>query len=134
MAPQLGSIVSTMTWVFASAGDTAAMRAAAERSFATASGNQAGSKAFLALASHDQRTLAKVLSEIDKRPESGAMFMAGGYALLHNADSAIAWIDRAYAVNGDVIGNIQFPVFDWLRNDPRYVAVAKKYDIHTSGR
>jgi hypothetical protein len=52
-----------------------------------------------------------------------------GYSLNRNADSTLAWLDRAYASKSDALGDVQHPLFDWLRNDPRFVAFRKKYKI-----
>lgn len=129
MAPKLGSVYASMMWVFASTGDTAKVRWSGETSAGLMSANKAGINSFIALIGHDRAALLREQPEVSRRTPAAGIYMAGGYAMIHNADSTLAWIDRAYAVDGDVLGVIQYPIFDWLRSDPRFIALQKKYNI-----
>jgi hypothetical protein len=64
-----------------------------------------------------------------KNIDPSAMNVAAGYSYDRNADSTLAWLDRAYASRSDPDGVVHYPLFDWLRNDPRFVAFRKKYSI-----
>ncbi len=61
--------------------------------------------------------------------DNSAIYVAGAYSLNKSADSTVAWLDRAYALRSDVIGFVQYPLFDWLRNDPRFIALRNKHNI-----
>ena len=83
----------------------------------------------LAVATHDAAALARLKPEIERNADNAAIYMAAGYALIHNADSTLAWPDRSYALRSDVLGFVQLPMFDCLRNDPRFIAFRHKNQI-----
>ena len=62
-----------------------------------------------------------------------AIYLAAGVSFARNADSTIAWLDRSFALKSDVLGSVQYPVFDRIRSDPRFLAL-KKYNIPTPRR
>jgi TolB-like protein/tRNA A-37 threonylcarbamoyl transferase component Bud32 len=128
-APNLGSLRAQLFWIYADEGDTLNMRLAAEKLFVTNPGHADGIKGLLAIVNHDAMTLRRNQSFYRDHPDAVGIWLAGGYALLSNADSSIAWLDRTYAVNGDIIGWVQYPAFDRIRFDPRYAKLKVKYQI-----
>jgi tetratricopeptide (TPR) repeat protein len=127
--PNLGSIYATLMWAYAEAGDTAKARDAGERSLPLVPANGGGTRALIAIMEGDQAAVAHLKSSLGESVRSQGMSVAYGYAFRHNADSALAWLDRAYEDKSDVLGIVQYPAFDWLRPDPRFKAIAARYGI-----
>src|SRR5205807_6754729 len=118
---------NTEMWIYAAKGDIARMRAAGERGMLLIPGQRLGQDAFLALVLHDSSGFARLRPEIRRQPDIPAISIAAGDATLHNADSAIVWLNRAYELKSDVLGQVEYGMFDWMRSDPRFEAFAAKY-------
>jgi tetratricopeptide (TPR) repeat protein len=127
--PALGSPYSIMVDAYAAKGDTAKIRWAVGEAVKRNSGFRVEMNAFLAIIAHDSATFASLRPQVMKNADNSAIYMAMGYSFNRNADSTLVWLDRAYASKSDVLGDVQYPFFDWLRNDPRFVAFRRKYNI-----
>jgi serine/threonine-protein kinase len=129
LAPALGSPYSIMVEAYAAKGDTAKIRWAVGEAVKRNSGFRVEMNAFLAIIRHDSATFASLRPKVMKNLDRSSMYVAKGYSFNRNADSTLLWLERTYASKSDVLGDVQFPLFDWLRNDPRFVAFRKKYNI-----
>ncbi len=129
LVPALASPYIVMTEAYAAKGDTAGARWAGEEAIKRSAGNRVPVNAFLALLTHDFAAFAAIRPQVMKNIDPSAMNVAAGYSYDRNADSTLAWLDRAYASRSDPDGVVHYPLFDWLRNDPRFVAFRKKYSI-----
>ena len=128
-APNLGSLYAQLFWIYADLGDTANLRRTALKLTETNPGHSDGINGMMALVTHDSVTIKRSQPFYRAHPEAVGLWLAGGYALLGNADSSLAWLDRTYAVNGDIIGFVEYPVFDRIRGDPRFAGLKVEYDI-----
>ena len=134
LSPNLSSPYVTMVFAYAAMGDTARVRWAVDNALSRTTALNTGLAAFRAMYTHDARSFAALSAGINKNIGVAAIYLAAGYSYARNADSTIAWIDRAFTLNSDVLGWIQYPMFDWIRPDPRYIALQKKYRIPTPRR
>ena len=133
-APALGSPYASMLWAYAEKGDPRRVVWSAENVSTRSTALTIGTKAFSALFSHDTAGFAALRSEINQNLGAAAIYVAAGYSYARDADSTMAWLNRSYEVKSDVLGLIEYPMFDWIRSDPRYPAFQKKYNIATPRR
>jgi tetratricopeptide (TPR) repeat protein len=134
ISPALSSPYVTMVFAYAEKGDTARVRWAVDNALSRTTALNTGLAAFRAMYTHDVAAFGALTPQIKKDISVAAIYLAAGYSYARNADSTIVWIDRSFALNSDVLGWIQYPMFDWIRSDPRFVALAKKYNIATPQR
>ena len=127
--PTLGSPYAIMADAYAVKGDTARVRWAVGEAVKRNVAFRVEMNAFLAIIRHDSATFASLRPQVMNNADNSAVYVAMGYSFNRNADSTLVWLDRAYASKSDVLGDVQYPLFDWLRNDPRFVAFRKKYKI-----
>jgi hypothetical protein len=118
-----------MAYAYAVKGDTAGVGWAVEESVKRRAGNRVVMNVLLAILTHDSAAFASLRQQVLTNVDQSALDVAMGYTFNRNADSILVRLDRAYASKSDVLGFVQYPVFDWLRNDPRFVALRKKYNI-----
>ncbi|MGZ6660991.1 MAG: protein kinase domain-containing protein [Solirubrobacteraceae bacterium] len=129
LAPALGSPYQTMVFAYALKGDTARVRWAVGEAVKRNAGYRVPFNAFLDILANDSAAFASLRPQPMKNVDQSAIYVAMGYAFNRNADSTLAWLDRAYALKSDEAGMVHLSLFDWLRNDPRFVAFRKKYNI-----
>ena len=127
LAPNLGSLYAQVFWIYANRGDTANLRQTAGKMYVTNPGHREGIRALIALISRDTATSAKLYPGLVAHPDRGGIWVAAAYAMMRNTDSTLAWLDRTYAVNGDIVGFAGYPLFDFVRSDPRYAMLRNKY-------
>jgi serine/threonine protein kinase/tetratricopeptide (TPR) repeat protein len=90
----------------------------------------------LAIAEHElgqPEPSRRALDELIARyPHSAAIQIAGVFAWRGEKDRAFAWLDRAYAQRDSGCGDLEWaPLFERIRDDPRYVAMLKKLNLPT---
>ena len=129
LSPALGSPYKTMADAYAVKGDTARVRWALGEAVKRNAGFRVEMHSFLAIIAHDSAALASLRPQVMKNVDVSAIYVAMGYSFNRNPDSTLVWLDRTYASKSDVLGRVQYPLFDWLRADPRFVAFRKKYNI-----
>jgi eukaryotic-like serine/threonine-protein kinase len=134
ISPTLSSPYVTMIFAYAEKRDTARVRWAVDNALSRTTALNTGLAIFRAMYTQDAKAVAALTPQVNKNLGVAAIYLAAGYSYARNADSTIAWIDRSFALNSDVLGWIEYPMFDWIRSDPRYVALQKKYNIPTPQR
>ncbi len=69
---------------------------------------------------------------IARHAHSAAIQIAGVFAWRGEKDRAFAWLDRAYAQRDSGCGDLEWsPLFDKVRDDPRFAALLKKLNLPT---
>ena len=129
IAPTLTSLAAMSAFSHASKGDLVALRADAKIASSVGFRLGKGPMVFSAIVTGDKKEFAALQTEVMKQIDLTAIYIAAGYAYSHNADSTLVWLDRAYALNSDLLGYVMSPAFDFVRSDPRYLALKKKYSI-----
>lgn len=93
--------------------------------------DQLGAALIFALAGEDQKAL-----DIVKRAEAMAddQFVSPGaiavvYANLGETDLAIAWLEHAIEVYDSMVFNLDYPDWDPIRSDPRFVAICERLNM-----
>ena len=127
VAPSLGSLYSALFWAYVLKADTGNVTRAVDESKKLI--RTIGPAAFLAIYTRDPAALRELRPSMSRYPGVADISVAAGYATRQNMDSTIVWLERAFALKSDMLGVVQYPIFDWLRGDPRYVVLAKRYDI-----
>jgi hypothetical protein len=74
-----------------------------------------------------------ILKELEQRyakRQSPAMFLAAIYAGLGDNDQAFAWLEKDFKErSGTLVYITYFPVYDTLRDDPRYMDLLRRMGI-----
>jgi tetratricopeptide (TPR) repeat protein len=55
--------------------------------------------------------------------------MAAGYAMLGESDEALTWLEHAYDARDSWMFFLNDPVFDSIRQDPRFVDLLRRLDL-----
>jgi len=55
--------------------------------------------------------------------------MAAAYAMLGQPDEALTWLERAYEARDSWMIQLNDPVFDPIRQDPRFVDLLRRLDL-----
>lgn len=129
LAPALASPYAMMTVAYAAKGDIARVRWAGQEAVIRRPDLQLAMKAVLAILTHDSAEVTALRPQIMAHLDITANNVAVAYSLTRNADSTLVWLDRVYSVSIDALGIVNFPSFDWLRKDPRFLAFRTKYGI-----
>jgi TolB-like protein/tRNA A-37 threonylcarbamoyl transferase component Bud32 len=128
LSPGLASPYTQILWAYALKGDTASVKWTVDQIGKKSSALLLGSQIFGAMYTRDKITLAALHPE-KMKDDTSDPYIAAAYAFARNSDSTLAWLDRVFAARSDPIANVQLPMFDWVRSDPRYIALAKKYNL-----
>ncbi|HEY6218577.1 MAG TPA: tetratricopeptide repeat protein, partial [Gemmatimonadaceae bacterium] len=68
-----------------------------------------------------------IVARLEKLTNRPTYHIAATHALLHEDDAALTWLERAYAERSDWTPTMRYDVaFDRVRQNPRFVALAKK--------
>jgi len=86
---------------------------------------------YAAVGSRDKAlAILKELEERYSRHETPAMFPAAVYAGLRDKDQAFGWLEKDFqAQSGALVYITYFPVYDTLRDDPRYAALLRRMNL-----
>jgi tetratricopeptide (TPR) repeat protein len=84
--------------------------------------------AMLGDASEARDILARAEAKIGSQFVSPG-FIAVVYANLGESDQAFAWLERAVAVYDSFIFNLGYPIFDPIRNDPRFIELCDRLQM-----
>ena len=76
----------------------------------------------------DRRAAESAIAEINANPGYALpLFLARVHAALGNRDQAIAWLEKLYSERSESVPWLRVdPTLEPLRNDPRFVALAKR--------
>lgn len=75
-------------------------------------------------------TVLRELEERYTRHETPGMFVAAVYAGLGDKDQAFAWLEKDFkARSGAIVYITYFPVYDTLRDDPRYADLLRRMGL-----
>jgi TolB-like protein/tRNA A-37 threonylcarbamoyl transferase component Bud32/Flp pilus assembly protein TadD len=92
-----------------------------------ASAAEAHRAAAAALIGDTARALQLVRTFADIRGTE--MDVAKVYALLGNNERALDYVELAYERRTDLVAHVNYPWFDHLRGHPRFIALARRYNI-----
>ena len=120
-----------IAYVLAYRGDIVGYRAARERQVALRGSGASWDAGALARAGRvlEARAAMEKMRPAAVRGDVSAVFMAGAFASLGEADSAFAWLNRLTAPDPDVLN---VPVDEFLkplRSDPRYQVLLKRWRL-----
>ncbi len=78
----------------------------------------------------ESKAVLKEMEERYARRETPAMFLAAIHAGLGNKDQAFAWLDKDFrAGSGALVYITYFPVYDTLRDDPRFTDLLRRMGL-----
>jgi len=75
------------------------------------------------------RALALVRPHVRNPAPGREMLLARVFNILRDEDETLQLIELAYSRVGDQLGDASLPEFDWLRTNPRFQTIARKYGI-----
>lgn len=134
LAPNLLSLHNNAVGAYMLLGDDAAIDSIAERAAAAGVADSKLQAVYwhaiaAAVRGDNDRALSLVQPYVQNPPQGREMVLARVFSALRNEDETLRLIEVAYSRQADLNTDVNYPDFDWLRSNPGFQTIARKYRI-----